>query len=276
MKKPELLQIISERIGLPTDDIISKINSEEEEFELELPTVHVFNDEQLTDRLKNHVAKSTPTLLEMAVKEARNNNGLEFEGKTVENLVKAAIEKGKKEAGAKPNEALKEKDEVIEKLRQNIIDIEKTKDSEYETLQNKLSKIETSQLIKDLIPDKLDTQLSKKDLSTLFKNDIAVKQIDGKNVYEEDGEVLRDGKTQNPLTGNQVMERWLNQKGIKEKTETSGRGEGNSKHTTNTKLENIETSEDFYNYCSENNVPQNEQGKLLAEVRKTNTNFFLT
>lgn len=277
MKKTDFIQVLADRTGLKADDITSAITSEQDEIELTVSEVHLFNDEQLADRLKNHVEKSKPTILEMAIKDARNTLGLEFEGKTIENLAKAAIEKGKKEAGVKPNEALAEKETIIEKLRQSIIDIEAGKETEVNQWKDKYSKAQINQFVNGMIPDNLDTPLSKKDLATLFKNDINVVEQDGKKVFEKNGEILRDIKTQNPLTESLVIENWLTEKGIKMKSTESGRGEGNTRgNTSPTKIDGIETSEDFYKYCSENKIPQNEQAKLLAEVRKTKSNFYLS
>lgn len=276
MKKSELLSAMSERTGLDATKIAEIINSESEEIEgVELPELHVFNKEQLSERLKNHVDISKPTLIEMAIKEARNSLGLEFEGKTIENLAKAAIEKGKKEAGAKPNEALAEKDSIIEKLQKTIQDVENDYKTKLETKEGELSQIRTNQNIYGLIPDNLDTQLSKKDLAILFKNDIQIVEQDGKLLYQQKGEVLRDAKTQNPLSGEMVINNWLAEKNIMTKQENKGRADGNSKPKT-TSLDAITTSAEFYSYCDANNIPRSEQPELMKKIRETNSNFFLT
>ena len=236
---------------------------------------NLFNKEQLSERLKNHVDISKPTLIEMAIKEARNSLGLEFEGKTIENLAKAAIEKGKKEAGVKPNEALAEKDSIIEKLQKTIQDVENDYKTKLETKEGELSQIRTNQNIYGLIPDNLDTQLSKKDLAILFKNDVQTVEQDGKLLYKQNGEILRDAKTQNPLSGENVINDWLSKKNIMAKQENKGRADGNSKPKT-TSLDAITTSAEFYSYCDANNIPRSEQPELMKKIRETNSNFFLT
>lgn len=275
MKKSELLRIVSERTGLEATKIAEIINSENEEIEgIELPELHVFDQNQLTERLKNHVEISKPTLIEMAIKEARNSLGLEFEGKTIENLAKAAIEKGKQEAGIKPSEALKEKDSIIEKLQKTIQDVESDYKTKLESKENELSQIRTNQNIYSLIPDNLDTNLSKKDLAILFKNDVQIVEQDGKLLYKQNGEVLRDTKTQNPLSGENVINNWLSNKNIMTKQEGKGRADGNSK-IKNTSVDSITTSAEFYAYCDANNIPRSEHPEIMKKIRKTNSNFFL-
>lgn len=276
MKKDELLSIMSERTGLEATKIAEIINSENEEIEgIELPQLHVFDENQLSERLKNHVDISKPTLIEMAIKDARNKLGLEFEGKTIENLAKAAIEKGKQEAGIKPNEALKEKDSIIEKLQKTIEDVENDYKTKLETKETELSQIRTNQNIYSLIPDNLDTNLSKKDLAILFKNDVQTVEQDGKLLYKQNGEVLRDAKTQNHLSGEAVINNWLSEKNIMTKQENKGRADGNSK-TKTTNLDSITTSAEFYAYCDANNIPRSEHPEIMKKIRETNSNFFLT
>jgi hypothetical protein len=212
----------------------------------------------------------------MAIKEARKNNGLEFEGKTIENLVKAAIEKGKSEAGVKPNEALKEKEQMIANLQKTIEEIEQQKENELNKLKGELTQVQTNQFLNSLIPDNLDTPLSKSDLSVLIKNDIQIIEKDGKKQFVKNGEILRDSKTQNPLDGKTVINNWLSEKNIMEKQEQSGRGGKNEPGKLNTKLESIESTDDFYNYCKENNISRQDQPKIITEIRKTNPNFFLS
>lgn len=276
MRKDELLSIMSERTGLEATKIAEIVNSESEEIEgVEIPTLHVFDENQLGERLKNHVELSKPTLIEMAIKEARKNNGLEFEGKTIDNLVNAAIEKGKKEAGLKPNEALQEKETMIENLRKSIQQIEQEKENELNRIKGELSIVQTNQYLNSIIPDGLDTPLSKSDLSILFKNDIQIVEKDGKKQFVKNGDIMRDAKTQNPLDAQTVINNWLSEKNITVKTEQKGRGGKNETGNTSTSLDSIETTQDFYNYCKENNISRKDQSNLIVEIRKNNPNFFL-
>lgn len=275
MKKTEFINVLSERTGVKAEDLISAINSTEEEVSVEVANVHLFTEEQLTDRLKNHIEKSKSTIIEMAIKNMRKLEGFDFQGKTIENLVEAAIEKGKKDAGAKPNEALAEKDGIIAKLQKNIEDIEANHRTKISELEERLTKKERESHVFSLIPDNLDTVLSKNDISILFKSEIEVSEHEGKIVYKKNGEILRDDKTQNPLDGKAVFEQFLANRNIMAKEGNEGRGKGNEFGKQKTKIESIETTDQFYDYCQENNIPRNEQPKLLSEIRKTKPDFFL-
>lgn len=286
MKKEDFINILSERTGIQSEKIIEYINSENEELEeLEVPNVNLFTDEELTARLKNHVDISKPTIIEMAIKERRNDlkekYGVDFEGKNLDNLVNAAIEAGEKlglkKGEGKPNEQIDEKNKIIEKLQKNLMDIEAQKEDAVSSLKSRIDQMEINTYLNSLIPDNLDTSLSKKDLGVLFSSDVNSKKENGKVLFFKNGEILRDDKTQDALSGEQVMINWLSNKGIKQKESKSGRGEINEPgKIKKTKLSGIETTDDFRKYCKENNIPANEQIKVLKEIREEKPDFYLT
>ena len=112
MKKQELIKYLSDTTKIDAKKLAEVLSSDKDEIELELPEVHVFTNEDLQERLTNHAKISSKTFIEMGVKEARNDlkekYGVDFEGKTIPNLVAAAIEAGEKKANVKPNEKINE------------------------------------------------------------------------------------------------------------------------------------------------------------------------
>lgn len=283
MKKKDFIKKLSDMTGIKAKDLVEHINSEEEEIEgLELPDLQFFTEEELESRLKNHGSKSGNTAIEMAVKDARNKHEFEFEGKTIDNLVEAAMNKGRAESAeeieqlkGEPNTQLEEKDGIIETLKKNLKQAEEDKQVEVEKLNNKLGSIESNNMIASLIPDKLDTELSSNDILVLFKNDRSTKKEDDVIVFTDaQGNVLRDDKSQDPLPGKQVMSDWLTEKNIKVQND-DGRG-GDDEHGNKTlSTKGIKTTEDFYNYCKDNNVPNRERAELLTEIQKENPEFAL-
>jgi len=282
MKKQDFMNILSERTGVESERILEIINSENEEIEdLEIPKVNLFTDEELSTRLKNHVDISRPTIIEMAIKEQRNElkekHGIDFEGKNLTNLVNAAIETGKKKAETKPDDRLTEKDEIIKKLQETVKNIEAQKEDVASTLKTKITQMEINSYLNSLVPDNLETPLSKKDMSVLFSSDIVAKKENDKIMFFENGEVIRDDKTQDALNGEQVFNNWLSKKGIRVKQERQGRAATNEPgNPKKTKLSGIESTDDFQKYCKENNIPPSDQIKVLKEIRAEKPDFYLT
>jgi len=282
MKKQDFLQKLSELTGIEVTKITEAINSEEEEIEgIEIPEKHIFTDDELEARLKNHASKSGNTFIEMAVKEARNSHELEFEGKTVDNLVKAALEKGKAdgiaEAGKKPNDLIAEKDKIIEKLQSNLEQSEAATQQKIDDLNNTIKSMKSESMVNSIIPDNLDTPLTKSDLAVLFKNDYQIKEEETGIVFtDRNGNVLRKEKTQEPMTSEEVIEQWMTAKNIKTKND-DGRGGDDDKTKVDGKLsvKGIKSTTDFYDYCEKNNIPSREYSKVLVEIQKESPEFML-
>ena len=95
MKKTDFLNKLSELTGVEVEKITEIVTTESEDIEgIELPQLHVFSEEQLEDRLITNVKKSTPTIIEQAIKGERDKIkdkfNITFEGKTIDNLVATA------------------------------------------------------------------------------------------------------------------------------------------------------------------------------------------
>ncbi|MCP4760905.1 MAG: hypothetical protein GY870_03925 [archaeon] len=289
MKKTDFLNKMSEMTGISVEKITENITSEKEEIEdvilkdtnnegvevdINLSDLTVFKPSELATRLKNHAALSAPTFIEQAIKSSRKSEELDFKGKTLDNLVVAAIEKGRKEANIKPNEKITELENVAKTLRQNIIDIEQSKNAEIEQVNAKLMGIQNNSFINSSLPDNLDTQISTTDLVILFKNDIETKTEDGIKYFYKDGIKLVDQKTQTALGIKEVMNDWLTGKNIKTKN-TEGRSGKNEFGQTST-VGQIKNSRDFYEYCKINDIKPKDQPKLLLEIQAENKDFQLT
>lgn len=280
MKKDEFLQKLSERAGIEATKIAEIITAESDEVEgVEFPEVHIFTDEELSTRLKNHVEISRNTVIEQAIKEARNNLkekfGVNFEGKNIDNLVAASIEAGKKDAGAKPNEKIEELNKVIETLQANINKVESEWKNKYSELESKYKTTQRNLFIKSILPTDLDTTLSHDKVVALFNMDVQVDEDNGQTIFKDaNGNPYRDPKTQNPLKAEEVVTMWLDQTNIKRKN-PEGRGGTNEHGKPNSSLANIKSTEDFYEYCKTNNIARKDYGNVLVEVQKVLPEFRL-
>lgn len=281
MKKADFLKVLADRSGLPVEKITEFVTSENEEIEATIQDVHIFTNEQLEDRLKNHANASSKTFIEMAIKDARNKlvekYGQEamFEGKNIDNLVAKVMELGKKEAGTKPNDKIIELEGVIKKLQETQGTLESEWKTKYDVLEQKHASLKDSMFIRSIIPNNLETNLSHDKIAALFNLDIKTKEENGQRIFTDvNGNVFRDSKTQNPLSEKEVVQSWLETNGFKMK-QTDGRGEGNQHGNLAGSISTIKSTEDFYNYCKQNNVPSSEYPKILREVQKTTPDFLL-
>lgn len=284
MKKKDFIKRLSEMTGLEPDKVVEYINSDNEEIEgLELPELSFFTEDELSAKLKNHANSSSKTFIEMAVKDARNKYDLVFEGKNMDNLVVAAMEKARDESKEeienlkkKPNEQLLEKDKIIEGLRDSVKKIETEKQNEVERLTASINKMKSDNFINSVIPTNLDTPLSQSDVSVLFRNDHGIKEENGVMVFtDKQGNVLRNEKTQDPLKSDEVVNNWLTMKNITIKDVEGRGGDNDAGNIGKLRIKNIKTTNDFNKYCKENNIPDRERHKALIEIRKENPEFIL-
>jgi hypothetical protein len=272
---------LSELTKIPVKTLTTAIESEEEtplEFNDDL---QVFDSEELEVRDKETAKKAGNTAIEMAVKEARNDNELDFQGKTIPNLVTAIIAKTKKaaleEAGKKPNETIEQQKQQIETLQSNIEKLEKDKDEEIKQLKTEKQKVLNNMSVSSKIPDGLNTAYTNRDLTNLFNIEHEVKiDDDGNRTWYRDGKPLLDKKTQKPEELDDIISGWLDGKGIKAESNPQGRGAGDNKGKKDkTEISKIKTSEDFYTYLKENDIPHEKRKEILAKIREENPEFVL-
>ena len=271
MLKTEDIQKLSELTKIKVEDLTNAINAEEETALVFTDDIEVFTKTELETRDINNAKKAGKTAVEIAVKNARNDNEFEFEGKTIENLVKAAIEKGKAEAGVKPNEALKEKDNQIEALKKTIGTIEIERDNAINETSTIKKDYKYTSTMSGVLP--ADVGWSAKEMTLLFKSDHEIVEVDGVEMVKKDGETLRDSKTQDPLKVADVMKTWVETK-VGNKPKLGGRGGNDQTPKPVSDIASIKTDADFDKYCEENKITQNDDKvKLLTEVRKNNPEF---
>ena len=182
---------IETTLGIESGKLIEMINSEEA-FKVDL-TEKVFLDKTAyEERIANIKKESATVAIETAVKEQRNNLGLDFQGKTIENLVSAIKLKTESENKIEPDEKYKtlksEFDGLVSKLNE--------KDSEFNSFK---SNIEKTNLINEIkgeftkyIPD--NTLVSKSTIFTEAKEKgFSFEKEEGVVVIKDsNGNILKD------------------------------------------------------------------------------------
>lgn len=197
-------------LGLKEGTLKDAIASEEA-VKLEVPkgkivdpdTHQILSNEDFEARINNVKAENKTAGLEIAIKEKRGELGYEFEGKTLDNLLKAHGDKVLSDAGTEPDKKILELEADKATLQGKSV-----------TLQDKIDELLLSNTQKDAqrqietnilsgIPDNLT--LSKEQVMTLFLADYSVENDNGKQIVKKGGETLKNESTLDPLVLGDVL-----------------------------------------------------------------------
>jgi hypothetical protein len=188
---------IEKALGIEGGTLTEMITSEEKH-KIDLSELLIEKKSIYDERLENIKKETAKTALEMAVKEQRNVLGLEFTGKTMENLVNAIKAKTESDSKIEPEEKYKSLKTDFEKLQGNLVE----KENEFNAFKTNIEKQNLLSEIKNdftkHIPD--NTLVSKSTIFTEAKEKgFSFEREEGKTIVKQNGEVLKDEKTLSPI-----------------------------------------------------------------------------
>jgi len=165
--------------------------------------------------------------LEIAIKNARNTLGLSFEGKTIDNLVKAVQDKAINDANIDPDKKVAEALKDVEILKGTISTIEKQRDEAV----NGLSSYKKGQTIQstlfELIPD--NVAIPKNDMLTIIQSKYKIDLNENDQVVFSDANgLMKNTTTLNPLTPKEVINSFFQENTAYVKSASGGAGGGDS------------------------------------------------
>lgn len=203
MIKEEKITLLEKTLRLPEGSLKAAI-TDEKEVDIELPTLKVYTEEEENTRIENVRKEAKTAGVEMAVKEARNKLGLQFEGKTIDNLLEHHSKKVLADAKIEPEKKVKELQDDNEKLRTNLTQIQTDFDNFKLNSKKERDSIETENVILSKIPQ--NTLIPQKDVLTVFKANFGIEKDEtGNIVFKKNNEVLKNKTTLSPLTLDEVM-----------------------------------------------------------------------
>jgi hypothetical protein len=132
---------IATLLGLKEDDFLSALKADAET-DVTLPAGTFLSDTQLTEVKNREYANGKDKGVEMAVKAYKDEAGLEFTGKTIDGLVKAAQAKAIQDANIPVDDRVKDLNSQLENLRKNYTKLEGEstgKDSRVAAAENELA-----------------------------------------------------------------------------------------------------------------------------------------
>ena len=148
--------------------------------------------------------------LEIAIKKARTEKGLDFTGKTIDNLLDAATKKAIADAGIAPDKRIADITKDFEAMK-----------TTYESEKKKLSEIETTYKTKEsqrnfdnIILTSINTKkgdakttIDKEDIAVVFKskNPYRISDAGGIEYLEANGDVKKNKQTLSPMTTDEIM-----------------------------------------------------------------------
>ena len=181
----ENISEIENGLGLESGKLSEMLTSEEKHT-VDLSERVILDKASYDERISNIKKDSSTMALEIAIKEQRNALGLEFEGKTMENLLNSFKTKIESESKIEPETKYKTLKTDFETLQSKLLE----KDSEFNTFKDNLSKEQNFNDIKNefmkYVPD--NALVSK---STLF---VEAKEKGFDFVKEEGKVVVKDAQ----------------------------------------------------------------------------------
>ena len=208
MLNEEQIKALEQKLHLEDGTLANAISSEEE-VNIDLPELTIRTAEQEEQYATNLRSEAKTAGVEMAIKGVRNDLGLDFQGKTMDNLLEAhkakVLADAKSELG-EPDKKITELQKDLDTVRQNL----QAKTTELENVQAGIQKerdqMAIDQKILSAMPKNLT--LSQDDALLLFKNKHSIEKTDNSLVISRDGQQLKDKTTASPLSLDAVLTDW--------------------------------------------------------------------
>jgi len=241
--------------------------SKEEEVSIEIPEVQTFTPEELETYVNNNLEEAKTKSygegktagLEMFVKNQKEQLGLEFEGKSGEDLVKALQKKFSQTESEQVNELQSDKTNLQQTVQQ--------KDQQITQLQQQLQQRNLNEQIENMIPD--GYAMNKRQIRILFSADHSIEQNeDGKMIVKKNGSIMKDNMA-NVMEVQDVINGFMETSGIPKAGTPSGgkagRG-GDDSGGGESGLETITDRQSFEDYCTKNKIhPTSTEAVAIVE-----------
>mgnify|MGYP000072533266 FL=1 len=199
----ENIDIIEQSFGLEKGKLTEMMSSEETH-KIDIDNFVIKPKSDYEALLNNLKKESSTAAVEIAVKNARKDLGLEFEGKTMENLLKFYKEKVETEAKIDPNKKYDTLKSDFDKLQGNLSEWE----SKYTNLENTYKQKEQLTTINNTllksIPD--NTTIPKEDVLAIMKARVQFNiGEDGFEIIGKDGNPMKNDANRNLITAEEFV-----------------------------------------------------------------------
>lgn len=190
------------------DNTLKEALEKQTQVELPKPQSLIIRTNEEEEAYKNNLRnEAKQTGVEITIKEYREKLGLSFDGKNMDAFTEAYKKKVLDDAKIEPDAKVKTLESDIEKLRTNIQTIQ----SEKEKVESQFQTFKTGMQIQTelgaIIP--ANTVIPKDDMLTIIKNKYDFKIENGKTVVVQNGEILKNPTTLEPLAPKDAIDRFF-------------------------------------------------------------------
>jgi hypothetical protein len=190
------------------DNTLKEALEKQTQVELPKPQSLIIRTNEEEEAYKNNLRnEAKQTGVEITIKEYREKLGLSFDGKNMDSFTEAYKKKILDDAKIEPDAKVKTLESDIEKLRTNIQTIQ----SEKEKVESQFQTFKTGMQIQTelgaIIPS--NTVIPKDDMLTIIKNKYDFKIENGKTVVVQNGEILKNPTTLEPLAPKDAIDRFF-------------------------------------------------------------------
>lgn len=239
------------KVELKSDDLITYNKEGFEKFKTNLA-----NEEYKNGKTKG---------VEMAIKEAREKHGLEFEGKTTDNLLDAFKNKVITEAKIEPNDKIKNLTSDLEELRSNYSELETGFNDYKQGIEAEKTQFKKDNTLLSFMPDNVmvDSDIALMALKTKLGVDVTFSET-GQPLQTLNGQVVKDKSLEPMIMDKDFISNNLSQLGLL-KTKEGGRGEGDEPGVGG----DTSDYDKFVKRMADNNIPEGGQEfneKMQAEI----------
>ena len=226
--KKETLALIAGLTKLKPEDLEAAIK-DEKEVDLTIDDkLTAFTEDEITTLKTNEFKRGSVSAVEIAVKDVKAKQGLDFTGKTIEGLIEAANKKALTDAKIEPAKQVQELTEKITNLQKTVTDQEKAlADKDTEVTGVKIN----GELFKHIpAPGENDPAIGADEVIQLMKvSGYDFKLENGALIPYKDGKQLHD-KLSNARPVKDVIGDFVKERKLRTETPTpEGRGGGDGK-----------------------------------------------
>lgn len=273
MLSEKALKEIAVLIKVQPEDL-KKAIADEKEVDVTIPEgLTSLTTEELKTRDENQKKEGEKTGeargRELGYKDIKKAVGLpdDAPSKDPAKLAEAILAKVSDEAKKEPDEVAKELKQQLKVLKETVAD----KDNKLAELEKSVSAAGFDRVLLTSLPVKRSDLLNDDEYISIIKSTLTVKSVDGKQIVERDGNVLRDSKTADPVSLKTAIEGffkerkgWLTEEGAGAPG-AAGRGGGDGDH----KPSFAKKSEVIKHYEDQGISLQGEEGKkVVVELEK--------
>lgn len=218
------IKISGKEIEVDNETLKKAIEENSESISIEVEGLTIRDESEESTFVSNITKEAKSAGVEMAVKEARTKLGLEFTGKTIDNLLDAHKSKVIEDAKIEPNKKIQTLETDISTLKKSLqteTEMREQAESQFKSFKNETV---LAGALKSVMPQ--NTVIPADDLLVIMRNKLKLSVSDTGAVValNDAGEVMKDGKTLEPIPVKDVVKSFFDQNPSYLKDAPGGRG----------------------------------------------------